>query len=116
MHKPPNDLNEYNALYMRNSGAFGRGLTGTGQSLACPFCCAPGFIKATLLGREDGIGDAPGFQEALRNGATCKECGRSAKCLFMETHGGAGKSFSLVQTGGDDPPAWLSAVLPIPRI
>lgn len=75
-------------------------LTGHGESTTthcpCPFCGAIDWLAMPILKTK----------EALSTGATCGECGRSAKAIFdpIKPHE---IKYVMVQTGGDDPPDWL---------
>lgn len=93
----PATLEEYNALYQANTKIEGFGMD-VRQVLACPFCCAPGFMTMWVI--KHG-----GPDKALADGATCSACGRSVKGIV--DRGPNGVKFEIVQTGGDDPPAYL---------
>jgi hypothetical protein len=62
--------------------------------IACPFCAAADWLCLPIAGTK----------KAMEAGATCQACGRSAKAIFS---GEGHTQFEIVQTGGDDPPAWL---------
>lgn len=95
-HDPPNK-DEYERLYHANTKIEGFGME-VRQVLACPFCCAPGFMTLWVI--KNG-----GPQAGLAKGATCERCKRGAKGIIK--HQGGGVQFEIVQTVGDDPPAYL---------
>lgn len=86
----PQSQDEYNRLYQERVRYFGYGIE-TGMSMPCPFCCAPDFMVSTILDME----------EAMKQGATCKNCRRSVKTVFHVNEPG-NKQFEIVQTGGPD--------------
>lgn len=90
----PNSMAEYSERFHNNNKIEGYG-TAVKTIAPCPFCAASDWLCMPIL-------DVEG---ALKKGATCKECGRSAKAIFKYENGD--KSFEIVQTGGDDPPEWL---------
>jgi hypothetical protein len=92
---PPQNVDEYLGRFRANERCFGYGLD-VSMGMPCPFCAAPDFVVYRVVDVES----------AMNKGATCKECGRSARALF--THDGPSTSFEIVQTGGDDPPDWLT--------
>lgn len=118
MYKQPTNLDEYQKLSHQNCKATGLGMSGpnrVGMTMCCPFCAAPDWIAGPLMGRQDGYpADEAGYQELMAIGAKCKECGRSAKTVFERD--GNTTRFEIVQTAGDDPPAWLAAIFPIRRL
>jgi hypothetical protein len=63
----------------------------------CPFCAAPEFVVCAIVG---------GAERAFEKGATCRECGRGCRAIFQRSPGSLG--FEFVQTGGDEPPDWLT--------
>jgi len=83
----PATKSEYLDRFAKNQRLEGYGLDTT-TYMPCPFCAAADFMVPKLLETE----------AVLMNGATCRECGRSAKAVF--TRGGGGASFEIVQTGG----------------
>ena len=100
-HTPPTNMDEYNQMYLANSQVTGFGLE-VAQNFACPFCCNPDWLKVKILNTE----------AALSVGATCSFCKRGAKALFTRKQGST--IFEIVQTAGDDPPAWFA--LPMRRV
>jgi hypothetical protein len=98
----PTSKEEYEARFMANQEVVGFG-PDVATIMPCPFCAAPLWLKLRIMDFE---------QKALQEGATCLECGRSAKGLVTHPQGG-GVSVEMVQTGGDDPPPWIP---PIRRI
>jgi hypothetical protein len=96
----PQSRDEYLKRFAANQKVSGHGLETTVHA-PCAFCAAPDFMVHRIID----------IEAAMRQGATCKECGRSAKALFSTLPDG-GKQFEIVQIGGDDPPAWLD---PPPR-
>lgn len=94
-HTPPTSISEYNRRFALNHKIEGFGITGVEQHTPCPFCAAPDFIVHKILETE----------RAMSEGATCRECGRSAKAIIK--HGDGGVQFEIVQTGGPDQPDWL---------
>lgn len=110
-YRAPTDFTSYAIAYRDNTVIKGFGAD-TATVFPCPFCAAPGWVEANIV-------DVKG---AMARGGTCGECGRSARFVFSTTppediDGVAWTSagmitLELVQTGGDDPPAWL---IPRPR-
>jgi len=92
----PQNAQEYTRRFNLNQRIEGYGLGNVHIHMPCPFCAAPDFIVYEMLEVETAMGV----------GATCKECERSAKALITAIAGG--KSIEIVQTGGDDPPDWLT--------
>lgn len=96
----PASQDDFNTKYMA-----AHKVTGYGAEVAthfpCPFCAAPGFQVAPILD----------VQGAIAKEATCKACGRSGKWVYYPTPAGS-SAFTFVQTGGEDPPAWME---PKPR-
>lgn len=90
----PSDFQEYLDRFRTNSKLEGFGLS-VSMSVPCPFCAAPAFMKYRILDTE----------KALQDGATCADCGRSAKAVFQKSLGVT--QFEVVQTGGPDQPTWL---------
>lgn len=101
-HTIPTNIDEYNKQYLLNCEITGAGFD-VGQVLACPFCCAPGFM--TMKPMELALSD-----DAGQENCTCAECGRSGRNIITREPGETRLEF--VQTGGDDPPDWLQ---PTPR-
>lgn len=71
--------------------------------MPCPFCAAPNFIVHGIMET------AP----ALSQGATCCECGRSARAIITEENPDS-HQLEIVQTGGPDQDAWMQP--PIRRV
>lgn len=100
----PATREEYDARVLAHSGPFGFGIEETGMRYGCPFCGAPNWHEYKLI---DSIHD----ESVVTQEKTCAECGRSGR--FLIEHPGPGQTtMELVQTGGDDPPAYLD---PAPR-
>jgi len=97
----PETLEDYNRLFTANTGFHGFGLE-TEIDMPCPFCAAPHWLRTRVVATE----------RAMKRGATCKECGRSARFVF-DIDQPTAKQFHLVQTGGPDIPAYLP---PIERV
>ncbi len=93
----PATLEDYNALFNKNSRIEGFGIEGVTQVAACPFCAAPDWAKWRIMS----------VQEDMQQEHKCSHCGRSAKFLMEILDGGAGHQFELVQTGGAEPPDYL---------
>lgn len=91
----PSNQAEYLKRFHENNKVTGFGIGNVYCHVPCPFCAAPEFMCWEILAVED----------AMKRGATCKECGRSAKAIFKNINGG--KSFEIVQTGGVEQPEWL---------
>lgn len=98
--REPKDLEEYFKRFAANQRIEGYGITGVTMSLPCPFCAAADFITYKVIEVE----------AALKKGATCKECGRTAAAIFKRTPGEV--AFNIVQTGGRDQPEWLVPKMP----
>lgn len=64
--------------------------------MPCPFCAAPDFIVHGIMETA----------AALSKGATCRECGRSARAIIIEETPGS-HQLEIVQTGGPEQPDWL---------
>jgi bacterioferritin-associated ferredoxin len=90
----PTTMAEYLARFAENQHITGFGLD-TGMSLPCPFCAAPNFTSYKIVEVE----------RVLSDGATCLECGRSAKAIIQRD--GPNIQTEIVQTGGADQPEWL---------
>jgi hypothetical protein len=95
MSSEPTNYKQYLERFNENQSISGFGPGNVTVHLPCPFCAAKDFMKYELMQVED----------AMKRGATCKECGRSAKAIF--TYLENGKSFEVVQTDGPDQPPWL---------
>ena len=93
----PQNRDEYLKRFMENQRLTGFG-AGVKTHFPCPFCAAPEWLVMPVT---DGLNDYP----IMGAGAACKECGRSAKFIINRTPSSV--SAECVQTGGDDPPAWL---------
>lgn len=102
----PQSIDELNAAQSSNTRVEGYGLE-VRSVLACLFCGAADFLTLKIM------------DLALKGDADyavaghCEECGRSAEVRV--SHDGPSTLGGFVQTGGDDPPEWLTAVLPIRR-
>lgn len=92
----PKNHDEYLARFYLNRKVSGFGPLSVTVSCPCPFCSAADFMIFAVIDTE----------EAMAEGATCKECGRGAKAVLSSPAGG-GKQFEIVQTSGDDQPEWL---------
>lgn len=86
---------EYAALTKARSKIEGRGVD-TRMTIPCPFCAAEDFAAWRIVE----------FEKVMAEPHACKECGRSAKCVFSRTPDG-GRKVEMVQTGGPDQPKWL---------
>jgi hypothetical protein len=95
--KSPDEV-AYEEKSHRNSTLSGFGFE-TEVHVPCPFCAEPDFIVHPITDPET----------AYARGAVCGSCGRGMRALV--TRSKAGVSFELVQTAGDDPPAWLVPAL-----
>jgi hypothetical protein len=91
----PVDLDAYLKRFHMGELIEGYGFGNVYMTSPCPFCAAPGWLKWEMLD----------VRPAMEKGATCSECGRSARAIFKDDHGRA--AFEIVQTGGDDPPEYL---------
>jgi hypothetical protein len=92
----PQNLQEYHQRCRENNTISGQGSDNVRCHVPCPFCGAPDFMIFGIL--EIGAVGA--------KGATCSECGRSAKILTHGTQPGSIRC-EMVQTGGADQPEWL---------
>lgn len=92
----PTSVEEYRRRFYKNYKIEGYGIGSVHCHYPCPFCAAPEFMVAEILETD----------KALERGGTCSECGRSARAIMSRTQGSV--SFEMVQTGGDDPPDWLT--------
>lgn len=96
----PANLDEYLKRFHRGEIVTGEGIGNVYMHSPCPFCAAPEWMSFEILN----------VRPVMERGATCKECGRSAKAIFADDFGvvsSGGVSFEIVQTGGDDPAPWL---------
>ena len=73
----------------------------TTMHVPCAFCAAPDFMIYPLLE----------LQTITSRIHICKACGRAGKFLYQPLPQG-GTQMELVQTGGPNPPAWMT---PAPR-
>lgn len=90
---------EYDAKFFANTRVEGFGFE-TATVAPCPGCAEPDWQRWPILGVE----------EAMAKGATCKHCGRGFRAIITKTHGGAGTSFTIVQTCGPDLPSYLPEI------
>lgn len=103
-YKPPTNFEDYNRLCHERNVVDGYGMN-VSMCLACPGCAAAGFNKYRIMHSE----------EDMQKEATCKECGRSFKCII--THPDENETrLEVVQTGGPDIPDWLAEKWPIRRV
>lgn len=91
----PTNMEEHIALSRANTHIEGFG-PDVRTYVPCPFCCAKDWMCLPVLTTK----------EAMKAGATCSSCGRSAKAVFINDEPGH-QVFEMVQTGGDDPPDWM---------
>lgn len=91
----PKSKEEYEVRSFQNTYVSGYGLS-VKQHFACPFCGAKDWAEARILE----------LVEEMSKPRRCSECGRSAVIEFSSPSPGA-TSFSILQTGGDDPPEWV---------
>ncbi len=96
----PRNQDDYLRRFYANHSVDGFGLD-TRVHMPCPFCAAADFAIFRIVD----------MREVLRHEATCAECGRSGRSIFVSDKPDE-KLIEFVQTGGDDPPAWLE---PKPR-
>jgi hypothetical protein len=91
----PKTKEEYFERFAANQRVTGMGFE-VEMHVPCPFCAEPDFlICRVLLAEKDWA-----------KGGTCIACGRSAKAIFRR--GPEGPFHEIVQTGGPEPPAWLT--------
>lgn len=95
MSEPTSQV-EYEQRYHQNHKLSGYGVEGVTQHMPCPFCAAPDWLVHRIIDS----------REAFAQGATCRECGRSARALYSESHGAL--RFEFVQTLGPDQPDWMT--------
>lgn len=91
----PATLEDYNHLQHQNYSTSGFGFGNIQIKTPCPFCAQPGFHEYELLQ----------CQEVLAKETVCSYCKRGMKAIFKEDSNSI--EFELVQTQGDDPPAYL---------
>jgi hypothetical protein len=96
----PASMAEHSAKTIANSVVTGWGIDGVTNHTPCPFCAEPEWLVFRVIDTE----------EAIKRDTICQHCGRSAKALVRRDTSGV--SFEIVQTGGADPPSWLT---PAPR-
>lgn len=91
----PQSMDEYSKRVHENMHVEGFGAD-VRTYFPCPFCAARDWLCCRIVSTE----------EDMKRGATCKRCGRSAKAVFVLNEPD-NKQFEIVQTGGDEAPAWL---------
>jgi hypothetical protein len=91
----PKSREEWEKRFHENQKISGFGLATT-MHMPCPFCAAPDFAVYRIIDTE----------EALVDGAVCKECDRGAAIVF-HVNTPSNKQFEMVQTSGPDQPVWL---------
>lgn len=95
----PTTKEEYERRFVANQRIEGRGVNGITFRTPCPACAAPDFLVHKLVEVE----------RAWEEGAVCVECGRGFRGQFSRPAGPyAGVRFTIVQTRGDDVPAWCA--------
>ena len=87
-------MDEYAARFHANQRVEGFGID-VCMHVPCPFCAAPDWLVHPILLTQEAMGD----------GAVCRECGRGAKAVFSEHHDCT--FIELVQTVGTAQPVWL---------
>lgn len=92
----PASSEEYLARFHANQRTSGFGITGTTVHMPCPFCAAADWLVTPVIDTE----------ENMQRDTTCSECGRSSLAIVRRSHHGV--EFEFVQTGGADPPEWLT--------
>lgn len=103
----PTTSEEYTARFSLNMRTSGCGVRGVTQHFPCPFCAAPDWYVVKII----DFGPPPNVYGATEAGPfTCAECGRSGKFIHNRQPGSVTSEF--VQTGGDDPPPFMT---PPPR-
>ncbi len=95
MECDPKTREEYDRLTTERVKITGFGVGNVHQETPCPFCCAPGFLKYEILE----------CRSVLEKEHVCGTCGRGTKMIFEEVADGL--KFEIVQTRGEDPPAFL---------
>jgi hypothetical protein len=94
----PVTLDAYNRRFHANTAYHGFGLD-TEMEMPCPFCAAAHWMRVRIIE----------MKPAMKQGAACKECGRSARFIFeIDVPGEV--QFSLVQTGGAEIPSYLPPI------
>lgn len=88
------NMDAFNAKFKKNMKIDGFGLD-VMLHVPCPFCADPDALVHKVI---DTV-------SAYEKGARCKGCGRGFRGIFTQHRGGT--TFLIVQTAGDDPPAWL---------
>jgi hypothetical protein len=91
----PKSREEWEKRFHENQKISGFGMATT-MHMPCPFCAAPDFAVYRIIDTED----------ALVDGAVCKECTRGAAIVFS-VNTPSDKQFEMVQTEGPDQPDWL---------
>ena len=95
----PKTREEWEKRFAENQKISGFGLA-TSMHMPCPFCAAPDFLTYRIIDTE----------EALVDGAVCKECNRGAAIEFS-VNTPSNKQFEMVQTSGPDQPVWLDPLM-----
>lgn len=94
-------IEEFNEAQNTNARIDGRGFDVT-MHTPCPFCSAAGFRSYKII-------DANKEHDVE---VVCKSCGRGAKLLIGHTEDGLTSTIRMVQTRGEDPPAFLAGLIP----
>lgn len=94
----PTSASEYEQRYKANTRISGFGVDVV-THFPCPFCAAPDFMAAPILG----------LTAALAKGGSCAECGRSARAKVEETENQT--TVSLFQTGGPPASPWIPVAM-----
>lgn len=95
--KDPATHDEYLKRFHQGQLIEGIGIGNVYMTSPCPACAAPNWLKWEMLD----------VRPAMEKGATCKECERSFRAVFI-SDGNDSIAFELVQTGGSDPPDYLT--------
>ena len=95
LQRTPTNMTEFAIRFHSNEKITGAGLGNIFCHWPCPFCGAPEFMVWEIL-------DA---RIVMETGARCRECGRSAKGIATDHHGGV--HIEIVQIGGPPQPEWL---------
>lgn len=90
----PQSMDEFLERFHTNAKVTGYGIDNMDVHIPCPFCAAPDFMCYKTFQTES----------TMMKGATCSQCGRSAKAIFAAN---PEVGFEIIQTGGDDQPTWL---------
>lgn len=93
----PQNIDEFNAKYNANTRYSGQGFD-TKMHMPCPGCAEPDWLSCRIIDVE----------EAMAAEHACKACGRAFKTEFRRTSRGV--SFEVVQTKGDDLPAFMPKI------